>query len=155
MFIKKVLYYYILTFWIYNLKMLCLYLYTLIIGHTSCNKKLSILNKLKLQKKLQILWQTICFWKKVKTTIEKNQTYKPFWEPGIERGTSRIQSGWVTSALPSQLRVKIVVKLFNCFDAMGRNVNKRSRLCGPHIINKFIFSVIFLHPWITIFGSVS
>jgi len=49
-------------------------------------------------------------------------------------------------ALPqSQLRVSIVVKLFNCFDAMGRNVNKQSRICGPHIINKFIFSVILLH----------
>jgi len=34
------------------LKMLGLYLYTLIIGHKSCNM-LSILNKLRLQKKLQ------------------------------------------------------------------------------------------------------
>jgi len=37
---------------------------------------------------------------------------------------------------PSQLRVTIEVKLFNCFDAMGRNVNKQSRICGPHIFNK-------------------
>ena len=34
------------------LKMLCLYLYTFIIGHTSCNI-LSILNKLTWQKELQ------------------------------------------------------------------------------------------------------
>jgi len=44
-----------------------------------------------------------------------------------EPGTSCTQSGCVTSATPSQLRVSIVVKLFNCFDAMGQNVNKRSR----------------------------
>jgi len=45
--------------------------------------------------------------------------------------------------------------VFNCFDAMGRNVNKQSRFCVPHIFNKFIFSVIFLHAWITIFCSFS
>ena len=38
---------------------------------------------------------------------------------------------------------------------MSRNVNKQSRLYGPHIFNKFIFSVIFLHARITIFGSFS
>jgi len=49
------------------------------------------------------------------------------------------QSGCVTSAPRSQIRVTIVIKLFNCFDAMGRNVNKQSRIGGPHIFNKFIF----------------
>jgi len=84
-----------------------MYMYTLIIGNTSC----------------------------------KNiQTYKPLPVSGIEPGTSRIQSGGVTSALTSQLRVTIAVKLFNCFDAMGRNVNIQSRICGPHIFNKFLFS---------------
>jgi len=38
---------------------------------------------------------------------------------------------------------------------MNRNVNKQSRICGPHIFNKFIFSVLFLHARITTFGSVS
>ena len=33
---------------------------------------------------------------------------------------------------------------------MDRNVNKQSRICGPNIFNKFIFSVIFLHGQITI-----
>jgi len=42
-----------------------------------------------------------------------------------------------------QLRVTIVVKLFNCFDAMDRNLNKQSRICGPHIFNKFIFMQYF------------
>jgi len=58
-------------------------------------------------------------------------------------------------APPSQLRVRTVVKLFNSFDAMGRNVKTQSRICGPHISNKFMFSVISLHAWITIFGSFS
>jgi len=63
--------------------------------------------------------------------------------PGIEPGTSGTQSGCVTTAPPSQLRVLIVVKPFNCFDALGRNVNKQSQICGPDIFNKYIFSVIF------------
>ena len=74
-------------------------------------------------------------------------------EQRIEPGTFRTQSGCVTSAPPSQLRLSIVVKLFNCFDAMGRNVNKQSRICGPYIFKFFSFSVVFLHAWITILGS--
>ena len=53
--------------------------------------------------------------------------------------TSCTQSGCVITAQPSQLSVSIVVKLFKCFDAMGRNVAKQSQICGPHIFNKFIF----------------
>jgi len=45
--------------------------------------------------------------------------------------------------------------VFNCFDAMGRNINKQSQFCGPHVFNKLLFSVIFLHAWITIFCSFS
>jgi len=42
---------------------------------------------------------------KITTTAkQKNQTLKPLPEPGIEPGTSRIQSRWVTSTPPSQLR---------------------------------------------------
>jgi len=63
----------------------------------------------------------------------------------METGTSRTRNGCVTSAPPSQLRVMIVVKLFDCFDAaVGRNINKRSRICGPPIVIKLIFSVILL-----------
>jgi len=42
--------------------------------------------------------------------------------------------------------------------AMGRNVNKQSRICGPHVFNKIkvhFFSVIFLNAWIPIFCSFS
>jgi len=35
-------------------------------------------------------------------------------------------------------KLPIVVKLVYCFDAMGRNVNKQSRIWGPQIFNKFI-----------------
>jgi len=56
----------------HHLKMLGLYLYTLIIGQKSCNM-LSILNKLLLQKELQILWQIMCFWTKSKNTSTTKQ----------------------------------------------------------------------------------
>jgi len=54
--------------------------------------------------------------------------------PEIEPGNSCTESECVTTAPASQLRVSIVVKLFNCFDDMGRNVNTQSRICGPHIL---------------------
>jgi len=41
-----------------------------------------------------------------------------------ESGTSRTPVACVTSGQPSQLRVSIVVKVFNCFKAIGRNVKK-------------------------------
>jgi len=121
--------------------MLGLYLYNLFIGHESCNV-LSILNKLKLQKKLQnVMTNNVFLDKKVKTQQKQNKksNLNPLADPENEPGTSRTQSWCVTTAPPSQLRVTIVVKLFNCFDALGRNVNKHSRICGPHHFNKFIF----------------
>ena len=36
----------------------------------------------------------------------------------------------------NKVRVTIVVKLFNCLDAICRNVNKQNRICGPHIFSK-------------------
>ena len=62
-----------------TLKMLGLYLYTLIIGHKSFNM-LSILNKLTLQKKYQkFMANNVFLDKKVKTTTTKqqNETLKP------------------------------------------------------------------------------
>jgi len=70
-------------------------------------------------------------------------------KPELEPGTSRTQSKCVTSAPPSQLRVTIVVKLFNCFDAMGWFVNKQTHFQQSH------FSEIFLPAWITSVGSFS
>jgi len=89
----------------------------------------------------------VFFDKKVKTQQQnKNQTQKLLPELGIEPGTSCTQSGCVTTAPPSLLRVMIVVKPFNFFfNAMGRNANKQSQICRPDIFNKYIFSVLFLH----------
>ena len=58
---------------IYHLKMLDLYLYTLIIGHKACNM-LSILNKLTLQKELHNVVTCNVFLDKSKT--RQQQTHK-------------------------------------------------------------------------------
>ena len=71
----------------------------------------------------KILWQIMYFWTKSKnttTTKQKSTTSKPLQEPEIEHGTSCTKSGCANTAPPSQLTVSIVVKLFNCFDAMCR-----------------------------------
>jgi len=68
--------------------MLGLYLYTLILGHKSCNM-LSILNRLTLQKELQMCVTCNVFWTKSKNTTAKKQNIKhknPLPEPGIEPG---------------------------------------------------------------------
>ena len=69
----------------------------------------------------------------------KNQTLKTLPEPRIEPGTPCTQIGCVTTAPPSQLSLSIEVKPFNCFDAMGRNVNKQSQICGPDIFTNTYF----------------
>jgi len=92
--------------------MLGLFVYTLTIGHKSCNM-LSIQNKLTLQKEIQ-------------TFVTNNMFLNPLPESGIELRTSCTQSECVTTAPPSQLNVSIVVKPFNCIDTMRRNVNKQS-----------------------------
>jgi len=82
---------------------------------------LSILNKLTLQKELQTFVTNMCFGQKENTQQQQNKksNIKPLQEPWIEPGTSCTQSGCVTFAPPSQLRVSIVVKLFNWLDAIG------------------------------------
>jgi len=57
------------------LKMLGLYLFTLIIGHKSCNM-LGVLNKLALQTKLQKCVTNNVFWAKFKNTITTKQNLK-------------------------------------------------------------------------------
>jgi len=92
---------------------------------------LSILNKGILQKKLQyFVTNNVFLNKKSKnTTTKQNIKHKSLCRSReLNLGTLAAQSGCVTSAPPSQLRVTIVVKLFNCFDAMGRNVKKTPNL---------------------------
>jgi len=61
-----------IKFWFIYLKMLGLYLYTLITNHKSCNMS-SILNKLILQKKLQKIVTNNVFCKKeIKNTTKKS-----------------------------------------------------------------------------------
>ena len=83
--------------------------------------------------------------KKVKAQQQPNKkpNIKPLPEPEIEPGTFQIQSGCVTCAPPSHLRVTIVAKLFNCFDAMGLNVNKQSRISGHTFSAHSFFCNIF------------
>ena len=33
---------------------------------------------------------------------------------------------------------------------MGQNVNKQSRICGPHNFTKIIISVIYLHAFLAV-----
>jgi len=74
------------------------------------------------------------FWdKKSKYTTEQKIKHKnPLPGLEVEPGTFRTQRGYIATA-------------------MGRNVNKQRRICGPHIFNKFIFSPIFFFLFGTIF----
>jgi len=99
-------------------------------------------------------YRDISRWASIRIVSRRIDTVS-IYRPIVSSLTSSTQSGCVTTAPPSLLRESIVVKPFNCFDAMGRNVNKQSQICGPDIFIKNIFSVLFLHAWITIFGSFS
>jgi len=51
-------------------------------------------------------------------------------EPGIEPGTPGTASWCVTSKSPRQLNVatEVNMQLFNCFNVMGRNINKQNQI---------------------------
>ena len=115
-----------------------LYLYTLIIGHKSCNT-LSILNKILLQKNLQNFVTNNVFFDKKKIKTQQQNRKSNIKNPCWSRELSLEPLAYVTSAPLNQLRVTIVVELLNYSNAMGRNINKQSRICGQHIYNKFIF----------------
>jgi len=78
--------------------------------------------------------QKMCFFKKVKTQQNTKSNIKILVcdspdrksNPGIEPGTSRTSVGCIISGPPNQQKISIVVKLFKCFNAMGRNVYKQS-----------------------------
>jgi len=112
----------------------------------------SIINKLSIQKDLQQFVTNNVFLEKSKNTTTTKQQIK---QKNNCRGRYWIRDLLHPKRMHYQLRVLIVVKLLNCFDAMGRNVIKQSRICGPRNLNKFFFWVIFLHAWITISGSFS
>jgi len=110
--------------------MLGLHLYTLISGHQSCSM-LTRLNKLTLQKKLQNVVTNNVFWtkKSKNTTTTKSKHKNPCRSRDLKLGRLAPKPG----ALPLyhwSLRVRIVVKHFNCFDAMDRNVKNKAKLAG-------------------------
>jgi len=116
------------------------YLYTFIIGHQFCNM-LSILHKLKFQKELQnFVTNNVFFWQKVKTQQQQNKksniktlaTAKNWTRDLLH--TKRLSFHWICKS--------IVVKLFNCFNPISRNVNKQSAMCGAHSFTK-LFCHIF------------
>jgi len=86
------------------------------------------------------IWQYINYATQINIA---NGIAKQLPEPGIEPGTSCIQNWCVTTAPLSQLRVSIVVKQFNCFDAMGWKVNKQAEFAGHTFSTNSFFSVIF------------
>jgi len=144
---------------LYNetLKMLGLYLYTLIIGHMSF-KMLCILNKLILKKNLHnfVTNRIYCVLDLKKTThqrkkiIHKNPCRNREMNPGH-------LSECVTSDPPSQLIVTSVVKLSYWTVStqwVETSINK-AELAGHTFSTNSFFSVIFLQTWITIFGSFS
>jgi len=101
------------------------YLYTLIIGHKSFNM-LSILNKLTLQRKLHKFVTKCVLDRKVRTKQQQQKHKNHCWSRELNSGPLASKA----SAPLCQLRVTIVVKLFNWFDAVGQKVNKQSRICN-------------------------
>ena len=82
----------------------------------------------------------MCFGEKSKFTTTTKQKIKhknPCRSRELNTGPLAPKADAVTTARPSELRVLIVVNLFN--------LNKQSPIGGPHILNKYMFSVIFLH----------
>ena len=127
------------------------------------------MNKL-CKRNCKILWQIMCFWQKSKnssTTKHKIKHKHPFQRQELNLGPltpmsdafplgHRLNSAknrtqdlshpcrmcylWATDS--TEL---IVIKLLNCLHAIGRNLNKQSQVCGPHIFNKLL-STSFVGP---------
>ena len=105
---------------------------------------LSILNELTLQKELHNFVTDNVFRTKNKNTQKQQQqniksNIKIIARTGFEPGTSCIQGECVTFRSPSQMEVQIVVKLFNCSNAMRRNVNNQPNLRASHFQQIHIF----------------
>jgi len=126
----------------YRLMMLCLYLYSLIISHKSCNM-LSILNPLTLQKKLQHCVTCVLVQKSKNTTTRKIKHKNPCrpWVLNLE--PLALKANAVTTP-PSQLRVSILGKLFK-----GKHKETKLNLRATHF-QQFHFFCIIIHAWITI-----
>jgi len=99
-----------------------MYLNTLIIPHKSCNM-LSILNVLTLQKKLQnFVTNNVFMDKKVNTQQQQNIEHKyPCRSQEMNpRPIAPTESSKSNDCFQA-------IRLFTCFDGMGRNVHKQSQ----------------------------
>ena len=63
-------------------------------------------------------------------------------EPRFESGTSGTAVLSSSSWPPRQLNLSIEFKLSDCFNLMGRNINKQSQMCGPHFFKAIIIDYI-------------
>jgi len=109
-----------------HLKLLDLFLDTIIIGHKLCYM-LSILNELTLQKEIHnFVTDNVFRTKKAKPQQQQQNiklNIKIIARTGFEPGTSCIQGECVTFGPPSQMELQI---------AMRRNVNKQPNLRASH-----------------------
>jgi len=104
--------------------MLDLYLDDLLTGHKLCSM-FENSKWITLQTDLQMFVINNVFWTKRKNATAKQKLHhKSMPEPGTEPGTSLTAVWSLTSWTLRQLNVSIVIKLFNCFNVNGRNINK-------------------------------
>jgi len=88
----------------------------------------------------------MCFYKKGKQqqqNIKSNTNI--FARTGNRYQDILHKGGCVTFGTPSELKVSIIVMVFNCFKAMSQT---RNEFAG-HIFSTNQFYVIFKHAWIT------
>ena len=91
---------------------------------------LSKITVLTLQKELQHFMSNNVFWtKKIKTQQhQKKNKHNSYPESGIEPETSRTAVRCVNPTPLRQRNVSIKAKVFYCFNAIGRNINKQSNI---------------------------
>jgi len=110
---------------------------TLTIGHKFCSMLSILMNEhFRTKCNAKFKCQIMCVWSKFKTQQQqtKQHTLKCLPEPGIKPRSSR-----TAGALLMDLNTWIAVKLFNCFNVIGRHINKQSPICEPHLFNKAVF----------------
>ena len=120
----------------HSLKMLGLYLYTLIIGHKSCNM-LSILNKLILLKELQtFVINNVFLDQKVKTQQQQNK------KSNIK--TLAGAGDWTRDLLhPKRMRFHCTTESTESSTQWGRNVKKNKAKCAVQTFstNTFFWNI--------------
>jgi len=86
--------------------------------------------------------EELCFRQNVKH-IQTTKTTLPM--QGLKAGSSFTAVWCVTSRSPRQLNVSSKVKLYNFIYVMAWNINRQSRIGGPHFYNKVVFYIICIY----------